>query len=55
MNHLTESTPKFIQGPDIKDISTFWSIDYVMEKMYEVTHVPKDKIASKSKELVKHF
>jgi hypothetical protein len=54
MNHLTESTPKFIQGPDIKNISEIWTIDHVMEKMYEVVYVPKDRIGPNSTELVKH-
>jgi len=54
MNRLTESTPKFIQGPDIKNISEIWTIDHVMEKMYEVVYVPKDRIGPNSTELVKH-
>ena len=54
MNHLTESTPKFIQGPDIKAVSEFWTTDSVMEKMLEITAVPKGRIGPNSTELVKH-
>lgn len=54
MNHLTESTPKFIQGPDIKAVSEFWTTDHAMKKMHEVMYVPKDRIGPSSRGLVKH-